>query len=112
MKYVIIIALIAVVITVVILAFSQNTKNTSPDILKYQDIEEKAISLYLKKKKENINFNNGPCLGTIDGYAIDIAHSPHQTVDDLSKNQCPDYINGKISHFIELTPGGSIIRIK
>lgn len=112
MKYVIIIAVIAVVITVVVLAFTPNSKNQTSNTRKYQDIEQKAISLYLKNKKANINFTSGPCLGTVDGYAVDIAHSPRQAIDDLPKNQCPNYVNGKVTHFVELTEGGSIIRVK
>jgi len=51
------------------------------------------------------------CLGICANYAIDIVHVPRAAEDDLSQNQCADYGNGFVNHFIELDKNREIVRI-
>lgn len=101
------------VLIVALLAITTVPKSNSDKIVKDDSvISKKALELYQKNKAQNVDLSNGPCLGTIDNYAIDIAHTPREEVDDKLENQCPDYNNGKLKHFVELTPFGTIIRVK
>jgi len=50
-------------------------------------------------------------LGSVGDYAIDIVNVPRTSEDNLIKNQCGDYFNGKVGHFIELDKEGSIVRV-
>jgi len=52
------------------------------------------------------------CLGDCGMYAVDIVHVPRTDEDDLTENQCADYLSGKLSHFIELDGTGEIVRIE
>ncbi len=54
---------------------------------------------------------NSQCLGTCANYAVDIVHVPRIAEDNLPQNQCRDYGNGFVSHFIELDKNGEIVRI-
>jgi len=51
------------------------------------------------------------CLGTCGDYAVDIVHIPRTAEDNLAENQCADFRNGKVSHFIELDKERNIVRI-
>jgi len=98
---------------VTLLAITTVSRSNPERIVKDDSaISKKALELYQKNKAQNVDLSNGPCLGTVDNYAIDIAHTPRQEVDNKLENQCPDYINGKLKHFVELTPFGTIIRVK
>lgn len=101
-----------VIVVIVLLFLAQKPLDNSRPISDNSDISKKAVEMYQKTKEQGVNFSNGPCLGAIDGYAVDVAHLPREKVDDLSENQCSDYNNGKLKHFIELTPLGTIIRIR
>jgi hypothetical protein len=54
---------------------------------------------------------NSQCLGTCQDYAVDIVHVPRSAEDNLNQNQCLEYVNGTVSHFIELDKNGDIVRI-
>lgn len=71
-----------------------------------------AKALYIQQKSAGVDFSNGPCLSeeVIPGWAVDIAHSPRQGVDDFSQNQCASYSSGKVKHFVELDLDGNLIR--
>jgi hypothetical protein len=75
-----------------------------------QQIISCALNLYDGEKNKNITFNN-QCLGTCGDYAIDIVHSPRTSEDDLPENQCDDYKNGKVGHFLELDKNEEVVRI-
>ncbi len=73
--------------------------------------QQEAINCALRKFE---NFNeeiNSQCLGVCEDYAVDIVHVPRTEEDNLPENQCEDYQNGKVSHFIELDKDGNIVRI-
>lgn len=77
-----------------------------------QKLEEKVQNLYQAKKAAGINMEDGPCLGEIDGWAVDIVHNPRLPIDNRPENQCADFRNGNLEHFVELDPEGNIIRIQ
>lgn len=79
-------------------------------VLEQQSIINQAFDLYKNKKAEGIVFSS-QCLGSIDDYAVDIVHVPRTAEDDLTANQCPDFRNKVVSHFIELDKNGEIVRI-
>lgn len=60
------------------------------------------------------NFNgeiNSQCLGICEDYAVDIVHVPRDSEDNKAENQCSDYANGLVNHFIELDKNGEVVRI-
>lgn len=67
---------------------------------------------YLQARAEKVDFERSPCLGKIDkDWMLDIAHLPRQEMDDFPENQCRDYREGKVGHFVEMTPKGEVIVI-
>ena len=58
----------------------------------------------------------GPCiaeeLAGMPLWVADIAHDPREDIDDAPENQCQRYREGEASHFVELTPGGELIRAR
>ena len=76
--------------------------------------EQEPIVLCAKKlyneKKSLMTFSN-QCLGTCGDYAIDIVHVPRSEEDDLAENQCEDFRQKQVNHFIELNKNGEIVRI-
>jgi len=83
---------------------------SSPDFTGNEDAFKNALNLYIQKKKEGVDMASGPCLGKIaDDWVLDIAHNPRLPEDDKVQNQCPDYISGKVRHFIEMDPNGKLI---
>jgi len=76
-------------------------------VLEQQDIINCAVG-----KFDNFTgIINSQCLGTCGDYAVDIVHVPRTSEDNLNKNQCQEYANGTVNHFIELDGEGNIVRI-
>lgn len=72
----------------------------------------KARQRYLLTAQSHKDLTSGPCLGLIaDDWVLDIAHLPRQEIDNLPQNQCPDFLNGKAHHFIEMSPSGEVISV-
>ncbi len=88
-----------------------NSSEISDEVLAQEEMILDALKLYYEKADEGVNFSS-QCLGTVDGYAVDIVHVPRSTEDDWEENQCEDYRNGKVNHFIELDRDGDVVRIK
>jgi len=85
--------------------------SSMPDYVKEQQTAiEKAFELFQKKKNSGMNFSS-QCLGSVGDYAVDIVNVPRINEDDLTENQCGDYANGKVEHFIELDIFGNVIKI-
>jgi len=82
----------------------------SEQVKEQQKILECSSSLYKDKKEKGMEFSS-QCLGTCGNYAIDVVHVPRNNEDNLVKNQCSDYGEGKVSHFIELDKDGEVVRI-
>jgi hypothetical protein len=79
---------------------------------------DKAINqaerIYQEKKVLGEDFTDGPCLSNdlYPGWVADMVHSPRQPVDDLAENQCPAFIEGRATHYVELDSAGSLIRVQ
>lgn len=73
-----------------------------------------AKHLYSLRKQEKEDFSTGPCLSDalMPNWVVDIVHNPRQEVDNLEGNQCPSYVQGRSSHFVELDTEGNLIRAK
>lgn len=90
---------------------SSMTPSASSSARPEDEALKNALNLYIKKKEEGLDFTNGPCLGMVaPDWVLDIAHNPHQSVDDEPENQCADFREGRAHHFIELDPDGQLIR--
>jgi len=111
-KY-LIIAFVGILIIVVMLILFKSEKATL-DKGYEEEIKQKALELYQQKKAQGMEFSS-QCLGTIYvngiGYVVDIVHVPRSKEDNKIENQCQDYREGKVSHFIELDKNGEIVRI-
>jgi len=112
MRVILLIIIILIVTGVVFFALTPQTAPNGVSSKEDSEIISKATDLYQESKESGTDFSNGPCLGVIDDYAVDITHNPREQIDELPENQCQAYINGDVSHFIELTPGGTFIRKK
>jgi hypothetical protein len=86
-----------------------NPTETPNYVTVQQEAIECALNLYNMQVKETLS---SQCLGTCGGaYAVDIVHVPRNTEDNLPENQCEDYREGKVTHFIELDKEGNVVRI-
>ena len=75
------------------------------------DVVSLAQKAFQEAKAKGVEMTNGPCLGVIkDDWVADVAHNPRQAVDDEPQNQCAEYNNGTVNHFIELDLDGNVIR--
>lgn len=72
-----------------------------------------AQTLYRQKKKEGVDFSNGPCLTNdlLPGWVADVVHNPRTAVDNLPQNQCQAYLEGRAKHFVELDTLGNLVRV-
>lgn len=87
-----------------------NPSSTPANVLEQQETISCASELYAKEAVKGTEFTS-QCLGTCRNYVIDIVHVPRASEDDISENQCSDFLNGKAKHFIELNSQGQIVRI-
>ncbi len=85
----------------------QSSPSPSPKVA--DEILKNALNLYAAKKQAGVDMSQGPCLGKVaDDWVLDIAHNPRQPVDDKPPNQCADFREGRVHHFIELDPDGNL----
>ena len=92
---------------------SNDSSNITSTPLDSETTMVAACKLKCEAEKNVTDFNNGPCLGVVaDNWVCDIAHNPRESIDNNTDNQCSDYLTGKITHFIELTPNCEFIRAK
>jgi hypothetical protein len=87
-----------------------NPSQTPNEVIMQQLAINDSLKLYEAKKLDGMNFSS-QCLGTVDGYAVDIVHVPRIAEDNLVENQCQDYLNSSVSHFIELDREGNVVRV-
>lgn len=85
--------------------------------VKKSDIDtavNQAKYLYQMKRSQSEDLSFGPCISNalMPDWVADIAHSPRQTIDDLSANQCPAYLEGRARHFVELDLEGNLIKAR
>jgi hypothetical protein len=83
---------------------------TPSEVTEQQQAIDCANEVY--KKAKELAVLDSQCLGTCVGYAIDIVHVPRIASDNLAENQCADYKDGKVSHFIELDKDGNVVRVE
>lgn len=82
-----------------------------PDDVEEQETAIKcAIDLFSKFITTKTEINS-QCLGTCQDFAVDIVHVPRNAEDDLIENQCEQFRNKLVSHFIELNKNGGIVRV-
>ena len=74
----------------------------------------RAKEFFNALKAQGEDIANGPCLSEnlTTGWVADLVHNPRQAVDDVSANQCQNYLNGTAKHFVELDLDGNFIRAK
>ena len=90
-----------------------NQTSPSPAFSTTDEALKNALNLYLQKRREGVDMTNGPCLGKIAAdWVLDIAHNPRQPVDNQPQNQCAQYKEGTVHHFIELDPEGKFINAR
>ena len=102
-----------VVILVLFFALTKRADNSlsnEEELTEVERITMLALELYEQKKQEGMEFSS-QCLGTIDGYAVDIVHVPRTEEDNLPENQCDDFREGRVSKFIEIDKDGNVVRI-
>lgn len=76
-----------------------------------QQAIEAARQAYSKAKAAGQDLESGPCLGVVaPNWVADVAHDPRQPVDNLKENQCEQFINREVEHFVELDPSGNLIK--
>ncbi|MDD4352212.1 MAG: hypothetical protein PHU71_04515 [Candidatus Gracilibacteria bacterium] len=90
----------------------EETPKASQEMTTREEAISEAYKIYDIYKNEGTDLSSGPCLSNrlIPNWALDIAHKPRTAEDDLPENQCEDYTNGTVEHFVELTPEGKLIR--
>ena len=75
-----------------------------------------AKHAYARAVKRGDDLARGPCIAErlpgLDDWVVDIAHDPRQPGDDLPQNQCARFRAGEAHRFVELTPGGRVIRAR
>jgi hypothetical protein len=73
-----------------------------------------ARKAYAKAKASGERLAAGPCIAerlpALGDWVVDIAHDPRQPVDNRPANECRRFRAGEAHHFVELTPGGKLIR--
>lgn len=88
-----------------------NPSNASEDVLAQQEAIRCATAHYAESKFIELS-SSSECLGTCGDYAVDLVNVPRTNEDNAAANQCPDYVNGKVKHFIELnTQTGEVVRV-
>jgi len=73
-----------------------------------------AKAIYRKKTAEGVDFSAGPCLTNdlMPDWVVDLVHEPRQPIDDVPANQCPAFLEGRATHFVELDLSGNLVRVK
>ena len=85
-----------------------NPAETPSYVLEQQQLIDQAKQLFVNYTG---NLSNGPCLGAVGNYVVDIVHNPRQSVDNLPENQCEDYKSGNLKNFMELDENGEVVRV-
>ncbi len=80
----------------------------------YEDAKTTTIDdakrIYAQLKNAGLNMTNGPCLSNGKEWVVDVVHNPRQESDNSPSNQCPNYVSGTATHFVELDPDGNLVR--
>lgn len=87
-----------------------NPSETPDYVLEQQKAIAQAQTFYIAAVNAGTEFSS-QCLGSFGDYAFDIVHVPRTAEDNHIENQCEDYVQGRVSHFIELDKEGNIILV-
>lgn len=101
-------------IAFIVIRFSNPPVYKKGSSVTYDSAISAAKSLYKKRLSEGLDIASGPCL-TNDlkpGWVVDIVHSPRTSEDNLAKNQCQAYLEGRATHFIELDLSGNLVQVR
>jgi hypothetical protein len=83
------------------------------EVRQQEYIIREATLAYSVVKDQGKDLSTGPCLGMIfQDWVADIVHAPREAIDEKTENQCPDYLQGNATHFIELSLEGGVVRIQ
>lgn len=83
----------------------------TPDYVQEQkEAINSALDLYQQKKAQGMEFSS-QCLGTVNGYAVDIVHVPRTNEDNDIENQCESFRTRQVNKFIELDANGAIVKV-
>lgn len=74
----------------------------------------RSQKLYRDRKTIGTDFSTGPCLTNdlAKDWVADLVHNPRAEMDNLPENQCPAFLEGRATHFVELDVEGEVIRVK
>lgn len=90
---------------------TQQTEELETNLKGQEEPFKRALQLIIEKKEAGVDFEGGPCLGSVgDGWVVDIVNDPRTAVDDMPQNQCTDLKNGKATHFFEFSTEGKLLR--
>lgn len=105
------------VITVIILFSGCGKRSISKsDINENKEIVIKKCIKLCNNLKNKIDMGSGPCLSElniswgVDDWVCDVAHWPRQNIDNLARNQCQNFRQGKSKHFVEVDEECNFIR--
>ena len=85
--------------------------SVTPDYVINQQTTLNCVNdLYIIQKIRGVGFNY-ECFGSCGSYAVDMVHVPRIAEDNLEINQCRSYLNGTLTHFIEIDKEGAIVRV-
>ncbi|MEK7096340.1 MAG: hypothetical protein AAB881_00070 [Patescibacteria group bacterium] len=89
-----------------------NPEKTPEEVTTQQNLIDDAKNLFKEEKESGADVSSGPCIGKLnDDWVVDIVHNPREAIDNRPENQCLDYINGDVKHFIELDLDGEVQNI-
>ncbi len=104
--------LVVVIVILLLGAFAATRRGRAPRETRF-DPRAAASVRFQEARGEGRDLSAGPCLGLIGpDWVADIVHDPRQPVDDDPANQCAEYRSGEATRFVELTPDGTVLRIK
>ena len=76
---------------------------------------DEGRSFFFEKKNtySAADWIKGPCLGKVnDEWVVDVVHEPRLPLDDDPTNQCSDYLNKKVSHYMLINMDGKVVEMK
>jgi hypothetical protein len=75
---------------------------------------KEAREAFRKADLSAAELQRGPCVAErlpgLPDWVVDVAHDPRVAIDDQPQNQCRRYREGEAGHFVEVDPGGDVIR--
>lgn len=98
-----------------ILWFNVQNRGYKPGVSAiYDKAVNQARAVYKDKRAVGTDFSNGPCISNnlFPEWVADTVHRPRVDSDNLPKNQCLEYLEGRAKHFVELDLEGNVVRVR